>query len=566
MGRWVPRGIACALVLSACTGEIGDPSSAGSNAGGAAAFAGNGQAGGTAGETGGAAGGAGTSAHEMPESCATPDTGASVLRRLSREEYRLTLQQLFQLDAAPAIEAVPEDAQQDGFRTVAAIQSLSDQHLRAYLEVAEALGAELLSDDARRASVVGCEIEADDCLPEFIERFGRLAFRRELSMEESSSLVSAARASAADTADEYRFAIEALLTSPSFLFRIESGAEEVAAPLAELTPSEIASRLSFMLWGRGPSGELLDRAGAGELSTSKGIAAVAAEMLAAPEARAGTSSFFKQWLHFETLREPNTAPAGFTPELLPDFIGETERLLEDFAWQPDARFLDVLNASYTYLTPALGAFYDLSVSGEGFSRVEIPAGHERAGTGVLTHASVISSKTDADLISHRGAFLRDALLCQKLTIPADLQAEIQSSVAGLSYPEVIELRNNEQLCAGCHAMIDPIGVAFGQFDSIGYFDSSVNIDEYGLPTRFAGLAEPEFATLAELADNLAADPAVSACIAEKLFIYTHGREPEAADACALEAARARFAQTDGKLPSILAAFVESPAFRLRRSP
>jgi hypothetical protein len=523
-------------------------------------MAGSGGAAGTAGTSGGTAGVAGVGA--TPEGCATPDTGANVLRRLSRQEYRLTLQQLFQLTEPPAIDAVPEDAEQGGFRTVAAIQSVSDQHLLAYLEIAETLGSELMADDARRDRVLGCEVDAADCLPAFVERFGRQAFRRVLSAEESSSLVTAARASAVDSADAYRFAIEALLTSPSFVFRIEGGE---AVEVAELTPSELASRLSFLVWGRGPSAELLDRAEAGELSTSEGIAAVAAEMLAAPEARESTRGFFKQWLHFETLRAPNTPPAGFTPELLPDFIGETERLLEDFAWQPDARFMDVLSASYTYLTPALGEFYGLSASGSGFSRVEIPAGHARAGTGLLTHASVISSKTDADLISHRGAFLRDAFLCQKLTIPSDLQDEIQSSVAGLSYPEVIDLRNTRQPCAGCHAMIDPIGVAFSQYDAIGHYDGSVRIDEYGLPTRFEGLAQPEFTTLAQLASNLAAEPAVNACLAEKLFIYTHGREPEDADACALEAARVRFEQTDGKLPSILAAFVESPAFRLRRS-
>jgi len=434
--------------------------------------------------------------------------------------------------------------------------------LIAYLETAETLGAELMADDARRSRVVGCEIDATDCLPAFIERFGRVAFRRPLTSEESSSLATAARASATDTSDAYRFAIEALLTSPSFMFRIEGGE---AAAVAELSPSELATRLSFLLWGRGPSTELLDRAEAGELSTTEGIAAVAAEMLAAPQARESTRGFFKQWLHFETLRVPNTPPAGFAPELLPDFIGETERVLEDFAWQPDARFLDVLSASYTYLTPALGDFYELSAPGDGFSRVEIPADHPRAGTGLLTHASVISSKTDADLISHRGAFLRDAFLCQKLSIPSELQDEIQSSVAGLSYPEVIDLRNTQQPCAGCHASIDPIGVAFSQYDAIGHYDGSVNIAEYGIETRFAGLAQPEFTTLAELSTNLAAEPSVNACIAEKLFIYTHGREPEPADDCALEAARVRFEQTDGKLPSILAAFVESPAFRIRRS-
>jgi hypothetical protein len=117
-----------------------------------------------------------------------------VLRRLSRSEYRLTLQDLFQLAEPPVAEQVPEDAQQGGFRTVAALQNVSDQHQLAYLEVAEQLGAELMADRARRDRVIGCDVAAPNCLARFVERFGRLAFRRPLAADEASTLVAAAQA------------------------------------------------------------------------------------------------------------------------------------------------------------------------------------------------------------------------------------------------------------------------------------------------------------------------------------------------------------------------------------
>jgi hypothetical protein len=552
------------VAATACSGDIASTSggtSGNTPAGQAGAgAAGNGTGPGAAGTPG--LGGGGSAAPTPGEACATVDTGAGVLRRLSRDEYRLTLQDLFQLEEPPAVDRVPEDAQQNGFRTIAALQGLSDQHLLAYLEVAEQLGAELMANPTRRDRVLGCDATESGCLRKFVERFGRVAFRRALSAEEASSLAEAAQTAATDDTDAYRFAIEALLTSPSFLFRVEAGD---GAALAELSPSELATRLAFTLWGRGPSAELLDRAEAGDLSTAEGVAAVAEEMLAAPQARAGFRGFFKQWLGFEHLRVPSQQPAGFSPELLPDMVSETERFLDDFAWQPGVRFTDALSANFTYLTPALGDFYGIAVQGTGFTRVELPAGHARAGTGLLTHASVISSKTDADLISHRGAFLRDALLCHKLVIPSELQQEIQGSVAGLSYLEVIALRNREQPCAGCHALIDPIGVAFAQFDGIGHHDASVDVGEYGLATKFLGLDEPEFATLAELGGKLAEAPEVQACIAQKVFVYTQGREPGPEDACALATARERFTQSGGRFPAILAAFVESPAFRLRRA-
>jgi hypothetical protein len=496
------------------------------------------------------------------ECAATADTGASVLRRLSRLEYRLTLQDLFQLPEPPAAEEVPEDAQQGGFRTVAALQNVSDQHQLAYLEVAERLGGELMADAARRARVIGCDSAASDCLARFVERFGRLAFRRPLAADEASGLVAAAQGGSSGGDDAYRFVIEALLTAPSFLFRVEVG--EGAAP-STLSPVELASRLSFALSGRAPSAELLDRAIAGELATAEGVSSLATELLAAPQAREGFQSFFQQWLGFEQLRAPNVPPPGFTPELLPEMIGETERFLDELAWTPGSRFTDALRADFTYLTPRLGTFYGIPVQGTGFTRVAIPAGHARAGTGLLTQASIISSKTDADLISHRGAWLRAAFLCQKLAIPSDLQEEIQSSVAGLSYLEVIALRNRQQPCAGCHAQIDPIGVAFAQFDAIGHHDPKVDIGEYGLTPSIAGLSPPEFATLGELASKLAAQPAIGECMAQKLFVYVEGREPDASDRCALAAASRRFAESGGQFPAILAALVESPGFRLRRA-
>jgi hypothetical protein len=129
---------------------------------------------------------------------------------------------------------------------------------------------------------------------------------------------------------------------------------------------------------------------------------------------------------------------------------------------------------------------------------------------------------------------------------------------------MVALRNRQQPCAGCHAQIDPIGVAFAQFDAIGHHDGSIGVDEFGITPSFAGLQAPEFATLAELASKLGAEPAASACVAQKLFVYTHGREPGAADECTLALTRERFAQSGGRFAALLAALAESPAFGLRR--
>ncbi len=549
---------ALAASVFACTGFLSTPTE--STRGNAANGSGNGVNGSGAGASGGTS--------STGEQCtSTSDTSASVLRRLSKAEYQLTLQELFRLGDAPDVSQVPEDGDQEGFRTIASLQNVSDQHLRAYIDTATKLAQELLADGTRRPLVLGCEPTDAGCLESFVSSFGNLAYRRPLESAEVTDLVTRAQASGADALDQFQYVFESLLASPSFLFRVEIGNNDA---VATLSPLEVASRLSFTLWGRTPSEELLARAEAGELDSDDGLAAVASEMLADPRAQAFYRAFFKQWLNFEELRVPTKPPAGWSDALLADMIGESERLLDDFAWAPGTSLLDSLTANYTYVTPALATFYGLSASGSGFVRVDFPAGHARENTGLLTHAALISSKSDADLLAMRGKWLRNSFLCEKLEVPADLLDEIQTEVAGLSYLEVIQKRNTLGTCSGCHALIDPIGVGFVQYDSLGTYDASVMPADFGLTPRFNALAEGQesfdFQSLAELSAALEKMPALGSCIAEKAFVYTQGRFPEDVDRCALDAVAQRFAADGFSFGSLLAGLIESPTFRLRRAP
>jgi hypothetical protein len=483
------------------------------------------------------------------------------MRRLSKLEYRLTLQDLFRLPAPPDISQVPEDGEQDGFRTIAALQSVSDGHLRAYLDIAESLGRDLMADTARRQSVIGCDPAQADCLSKFITSFGKLAYRRALDPTEVSSLSAKAIAAARNNDDRFQFVVESLLTSPSFLFRVEVGD---SSPVATLTPAELASRLSFALWGRSPSVELLGRAEQGELGTPEGLSAVARQMVGDPKTRAFFQDFFQQWLNYDELRKPKKIPARWSEALMPQMIQETDQVLGEYAWTPNTSFLGALTTNHTFVSPELGSFYGLTVTGTGSVRAEIAAGNPRAGTGLLTHASLISAKSDSDLIAARGKWLRASFLCEHLEPPPGVLASIQSELAGLSYLEVIQKRNTQQPCASCHAQLDPIGVGFAQFDEAGAFDATVKITDYGITPRFEGAAEPDYATLAELAGKLSQMTDVPTCVAQKVFVYTQGRFPDEADACSVVQAGQRMADEGQQFGSIVTSLVESPAFRLRR--
>jgi hypothetical protein len=459
---------------------------------------------------------------------------------------------------------VPADTDRDGFRSVSALHTLSAQHLTGYTQVAEQQAAALMQDAARRERVLGCKPETATCLAGFVERFGELAYRRPLERSEIDALVSKARAVGLSQTDQFQFALEVMLTSSQFLYRLELG--DKSEGLSTLAPHELAARLSFALWGRGPSRELLAEAKSGALSTREGLAQRARTMLSDARSHEFLSAFFLQWLRYEELRAPTQKPADWSDAVLPELQAETTRLIADFAFDPARRFLDVLTANYSYLTPSLAKFYGLPASGSGMQRVEFPSAHPRAGSGLLSHAALIGAKSDGDPIALRGNWLRKTFLCRNLELPAGLLDSIGEELVGLSRLQIVQKRNTEPSCKGCHAQIDPVGIGFAAFDASGRFDPSVDVARFMLAPALPDAKEPSFDSLAELGTKLREMPEVTSCLAERVFLYTAGRDPGPEDGCALASAADAFQAQGQGFAALVQGLVESDGFRLRRVP
>jgi len=541
------------------TGAQGGSSAATGNSGGTAGASGSS---GSSGASGSSSGSAGTG---DPAACATatPDTGASVLRRLSVLEYQRTVQSLLHLSAPPTADSIPVDNERLGFRTYAEFQTMSAENLRGYLEKARGLATELMADATRRTAVLGCQTSAKGCLATFVASFGQLAFRRALEQAEVDGIVNAATANATDTDDQFKFALEVLLSSPSFLFRVETG----SAPegLATLSGSELAARLSFALLGRGPSAALLEQAATGALDTPAGLTTAAEAMLGDPEAQSFFAAFFRQWLGFNTLRAPVAPSADWSDTLMPMLQAETDAVVHDFTWS-GGNLLDMLTANYTTVTPELAKFYGLAAPSAN-GRVDFPAGNIRQNSGLLTHASLLGAKSDGDLIAIRGNWLRKTFLCEELAPPPDLADQIGDLLVGLTRTEIVNQRNVMGQCRGCHVLIDPIGMGFAQFDSSGRFDASIDTSALELTAALPDApSDPEFTSPAELAEKLKGLPGVPECVAKRTFLYVNGREPTAADACTVATIAGAFTNGGKSFPALLAGIVEAPAFRLRRAP
>jgi hypothetical protein len=544
----------------------------GTGGGSGSGTGGTGTGGGTAATGGSSTGGAGGTGNTgtggtglVPDpacAAAAPDTGESVIRRLSALEYQRTVQGLFQLTEPPDIEGIPVDNERLGFTTFAAIQTMGAADLRGYLEKASELADDLLGDDGRRAAVLGCEPQAS-CLGTFVASFGRLAFRRALEQGEVDAITTQATTHGTDVEDQFRFAIETLLSSPSFLYRVEVGTPSEA--VTTLTSAEVASRLSFALLGRGPSAALLDQAAAGALDTPEGLASAADPMLADPDAQTFFSAFFRQWLGFGTMRAPADPPSGWSEMIMPAMQAETDGVIHDFAWGGQ-NLLGMLTANYTRANASLAGYYGLPAPASD-GRVEIPAGHVRASSGILTHGSLISAKSDGDLIAIRGNWLRKAFLCEEMAPPPDLADQIGDLLVGLTRVEIVNTRNTTPECVGCHATIDPIGIGFVQFDATGRYDESIDASGFTITSALPDAPAPnEFTTMAELSALLQSLPQVPECVTERAFLYVNGREPAAQDACTVASIAESFATSDNSFPALLASIVKTPAFRLRRPP
>lgn len=525
---------------SGAPGGVAEPAGGGGDSGG--------------GVSGGVVGGSG--------SCDSPDVSASVLQRLTRLEYQLTLKELFQLPSVPPLATIPADSDYHGFRTLAALQNVTTEHLRAYQREVEALAAGLINDSERFERIVGCELSSAGCLEEFIIDFGRLAYRRSLERDEVESLLELAEQVGGSGEEQFVSVLSAMLSSASFLFRLEVG--DSSEGLSTLTGEELASRLSFALIGRGPSRQLLDLGANGGLDSPEGLANAARELLADPRSQEFFNGFFRQWLGYEQLQTPKEPPAGWNDAALLSMQEETDRFLQEYAWNEGMNFLDSLTANHSYLRADLAEFYGLPApAADGF--VEFPEGHHRQRSGLLTHASLISAKGDGDSIAHRGAWVQRTFLCIDLQVPTALLDSLSDELSGLTYQQMLDKRNSDPSCAGCHALIDPIGVGFAAFDKAGKFDPELDIEQFGITPQLPGAEQP-FHSIGELAAQLRGRAELASCLSQKLFLYTGGRQMGTADRCTVQRATQRFVDDQHRFASILEGFVTAPQFRLRRAP
>lgn len=449
-----------------------------------------------------------------------------------------------------------------GYDNHAASAIVSATHVEMYLRAAETLSERALRD---LPSILACdpdELGETACLTTLIEDFGRRAWRRPLTAAQVERLLT--RALAEDSfEDGVAVVIQALLTSPYFLYRSELG-QGAAGGVYVLTDHEIAAALSYTLWGTTPDEALLAAADAGELRTAEQRDAAARRLLADPRARAHLQDFAVMWLEIESNETASKASwvEDDFPALREDMEAEVRAFFEHVVFDGAGTVDSLLTSRTTYVDADLAELYGLTgVSGQSLEEVTLPDGQRG---GVLGLGAVLAATSHSDSSSPilRGLFVRERLLCQPLgTPPADVPA-IPEIASDATTRERFEQHTSDPVCASCHQYIDPVGFGFEAYDAVGRYreeEGGKAVDASGdmvdVELMGAGTHAPFF-TLGELGGILAESDAAQVCFTRNVWRFTMGFEEESGDLCAIEALTAESADVQ----DLLIQLITSPEF------
>lgn len=426
--------------------------------------------------------------------------------------------------------------------------------------------ASLVADDP--SLLDACLVTAfdDACLTRAFTSLIERAWRRVPTAEEVARFSSHVREQRAVVGDDRALAdgVQAVLLSPSFLFRTELGAPTSTDAVVSLEPAEQADALAFFLLDGAPDAPLLADARSGALAEPGMLAEHARRILAAPDGASGLLRFFAEYTEAYLITQ--TEEDGLGPSLAEDMATEFDVYVSHVLAE-DGRLETLMTAPYSYLSPALAEHYGVTAPAEAWGRVELPP-TERAG--LLTLGAVLTPPLTPEPI-YRGKMLRQRILCDVIAAPDMVPPFVPPDPATSTETrrEALARHTAAPYCMGCHRYMNPLGFPFERYDALGRFrltEGVHEIDSSGELIRVSPGSAPDVAVAdaIELAHVLATDRAVRECFVRSLFQYAYGRPPSPADTCEIERLSTGFEATEGDVIELVADMVGSAHFTMRR--
>ncbi len=460
------------------------------------------------------------------------------------------------LTAAFPVESRP---QHYAFDNNAAAGLVSATLADAQLDAAEAV-AGLAVLELERLS--GCNPADDSCAEAFLRDFGARAWRRPLTEAQVQRLMSLLRAES-DRSEGFSLAIQAVLSSPYFVYRSEIGVDQGDGSY-RLDAWEQAAAMSYFYWGTMPDAALFAAAAAGELEDKAGIQSQAERLLADPRARDTLATFAQQWLGVEAVRTTQKSEE-FPDDVREAMLAEVGDFYTHVLLDSSGRLPELYTADYTIVNPTLAAWYGLESPGSD----GVVANAERAG--ILGMGAVAATYAHSDQTSpiRRGLFIREALLCQSLGTPPANAASVPTVDPNATTRERFSQHSADPFCAGCHQYIDEVGFGMERLDTVGRWREEENgfpIDAVGNMNDIEKLGnrmDHPYQSLPELGELLSASERVNACFSVQVMRFALGWDPEEDPLCAFDPQRQVLLDNDLDMRALLLSVPTSNAFRIR---
>jgi hypothetical protein len=492
------------------------------------------------------------------------------MRIISSDQYLNTVAYIFGDDMRMDTHFAPLRRTDGLLENDAGVAGFPSGQLEQYQRTANTIATKVV-DAAHRDFLIPCkpaDEKASDsvCATKFLAFAGRLLYRRPLDEALLKDAVDKAAEASTRLKDFYAglgIALEGMLISPNMLFITDEGEADPKHPGHQrLDAYSLASRLSFFLWNAAPDDALLKAAESGEILTDKGRAKIVDAMLASPRLVTGMRAFFDDMFGFDDFnnlaKDPKVYPS-FTGVTVLDAREQTLRTVIDHLLTKKKDYRDLYTTRDTFISPALAALYHLPSSNV-WMPYEFPIDSPRVG--LLTQISFLAvhSHPGRSSPTRRGKALREILLCQPVPRPpanVDFSAVENPDPSLHTARDRLELHRKNPVCAGCHKITDPMGLALENFDGAGEYRAT----EKGSPINASGsLDGHEFKDAAGLGQALHDHPGLPSCLVKRAYSYSTGGPITANDQPVLDFLDARFATAGYRLPDLLRTIALSSAF------
>jgi hypothetical protein len=512
------------------------------------------------------------SADYLPGTTAVQNQTASItysMLRLTNAEYLNTVQDLFPSATIPSV-SLPDENAVDGYNNAASGQTPTSLLVQDYQAAAEAI---VQAVSGNISTVVGCQPTStaaeDTCAQTFINSFGKNAYRRPLTSDESTRLFNLYKTlrGADDFPTSMGLVIQVFLQSPYFVYRIESGASPSNGAAVPLTSYELASRMAYFLTDSMPDTELMQAADQNTLQDAATVESEARRLLGTQRAHDAVARFNYQWLKLAKLegvtKDTNAFP-NFTPALAQTLLDATVQYIDYAFWQQDS-LSGLLTDNHAYVNDLLAPLYGLSPPGSSTLQLTQVDPTQRAG--ILTQVGMLSSLAgpDNDSPVQRGLLVLSKFLCQA---PPPPPPGVNTTPPALdpSTPTTTRQRLQTQhaigACGACHSGMDAIGFAFENYDALGQWRTTEN----GLPvdasSQLSGTdVDGTFTGAIALAQRLAKSDQVATCVSYEWLRYSLGLDTTQINLAAAKPVSQTFKASGDAFTELLVAIVTSDYFR-----